>query len=143
MYQVNQGAAKANLSILITFSASGSVTPPMIIYHYKKIPSGIIRSVPVKWSIGTSDNDLMKAEVFYECIDKEHIHLSVILFVVGHKTHMTYELSFYAPNSKLFSLRCIRMQQGFNSLPMCPASNLNMHGNQQFSIGEGQIHLCS
>ncbi|KAI4455654.1 hypothetical protein MML48_9g00000110 [Holotrichia oblita] len=86
---------------MFTFSAAGSVTPPMIIYPYKRLPAAVAKSVPGEWGIGTSDNGWMKSELFSEYISnilhphlcKIGIQFPVILFVDGHKTHMTYELS--------------------------------------------------
>ncbi|KAJ8928014.1 hypothetical protein NQ314_019480 [Rhamnusium bicolor] len=73
----------------------------MVIYPYKRIPSNIVNSVPSGWGIGTSDNGWMKRELFYEYISNvfhpyvlnKKIQFPVILFVDGHKTHLTYELS--------------------------------------------------
>lgn len=101
VYQVDQGLAKANLTVMFTFAASGAVTPPMIIYPYKRLPTNIVNSVPGDWGLGISDNGWMKSELFFEYISnilyphllKENITFPIILFVDGHKTHMTYELS--------------------------------------------------
>lgn len=98
-YEVDQGVAKSNLTVMFTFSASGSMTPPMIIYPYKRIPANIVTSVPNHWGIGTSDNGLMKSELFYEYVSNIfHKHLKdkgikspVILFAGGHKSHLTYD----------------------------------------------------
>ncbi|KAJ8949460.1 hypothetical protein NQ318_007561 [Aromia moschata] len=46
VYQVDQGVAKANLTVMFTFSASGAITPPMVIYPYKRLPTNIVNSVP-------------------------------------------------------------------------------------------------
>lgn len=101
VYQVDQGLAKANLTVMFTFAASGAVTPPMIIYPYKRLPNYIVSSVPGDWGVGISDNGWMKSELFFEYISNifhphlvnENIEFPIILFVDGHKTHMTYELS--------------------------------------------------
>ncbi|KAJ8937929.1 hypothetical protein NQ318_005536 [Aromia moschata] len=49
--------------LMFTFSASGAITPPMVIYPYKRLPTNIVNSVPNDWGIGTSDNGWMKSEV--------------------------------------------------------------------------------
>jgi hypothetical protein len=41
MYEVDRGQAKSTLTVLFTFSASGTITAPMIIYPYKRLPSEI------------------------------------------------------------------------------------------------------
>ncbi|KAJ8937651.1 hypothetical protein NQ318_002165 [Aromia moschata] len=40
-----------------------AITPPMVIYPYKRLPTNIVNSVPNDWGIGTSDNGWMKSEV--------------------------------------------------------------------------------
>lgn len=51
VYQINQGTAKANITVMFTFSASGETTHPMVIYPYKRIPSHIAVTVPGEWGI--------------------------------------------------------------------------------------------
>ncbi|CAG9829492.1 unnamed protein product [Diabrotica balteata] len=80
VYEVDSGQAKMNITVMFTFSASGQVTDPMIIYPYKRLPTSIVNSVPSSWGIGHSDNGCMKVELFYEYID-------------GHSTHQTLKLS--------------------------------------------------
>ncbi|KAI4454312.1 hypothetical protein MML48_9g00016377 [Holotrichia oblita] len=97
VYKVDQGAAKANLTVMFTISASGVITPPMEIYPYKRLSATIVNSVPDNWGIGTSDNGWMKSELFIEYISnvlhpylkQKGVQLPIILFVDGHKTHMT------------------------------------------------------
>lgn len=101
VYEVDKGAAKANLTVMFTFSAAGDVTPPMIIYPYKRLPQSIADSVPKTWGIGLSDNGWMKSELFYEYVanvlhpylEKSDVQFPIIYFVDGHKTHLTYHLS--------------------------------------------------
>ena len=101
VYEVENSQAKATLTVMCTFSASGMTCPPMIIYPLQRIPQDIIRNVPENWGIGRSDNGWMKSEVFFEFIGnvfypylvQNNIQLPVVLFVDGHKTHLTYHLS--------------------------------------------------
>ncbi|KAJ8977061.1 hypothetical protein NQ317_017223 [Molorchus minor] len=46
VYEVDNAPAKSNLTVLFTFSAQGEVTPPFIIYPYKRLPASIASSVP-------------------------------------------------------------------------------------------------
>ncbi|XP_049774943.1 uncharacterized protein LOC126162460 [Schistocerca cancellata] len=86
---------------MCTLSADGKMCPPMIIYPYQRILTNIISKVPEKWGIGRSGNGWMKSEVFFEFIanvfhpylQENNILQPVILFVDGHKTHLTYHLS--------------------------------------------------
>lgn len=101
VYEVDVGQAKTNLTVLFTFSASGTTTPPMIIYPYKRLPSEIAASVPAGWGIGVSDNGWMKTEIFFEYLAnifypylvRQNIDFPVILFVDGHSTHLNYKIS--------------------------------------------------
>ncbi|XP_072381991.1 uncharacterized protein [Diabrotica undecimpunctata] len=81
-------------------TSCGVMTPPMIIYVYKRLPAEIVKSVPDTWGIGCSDNGWMKNQLFYECIgnilypylSKNNIKFPIALFD-GHSTHLTYEIS--------------------------------------------------
>lgn len=64
VYEI-QHHPKNNITVMFTFSAHGDVTPPMIIYAYKRLPSEIVKSVPDSWGIGCSDNGWMKNQLFY------------------------------------------------------------------------------
>lgn len=83
-----------------TFSSQEEVTPPFIIYPYKRLPAAITASVPGQWGVGTSSNGWMKAELFYEYVAnvfhpflvKNNTKFPVILFVDGHSTHTSYQL---------------------------------------------------
>lgn len=101
MYEIAKGNEKENLTVMFTFNAVGNMCPPMVIYNYKRIPQHILDSVPPNWGVGRSDTGWMKAEVFYEYIANvfhpflidNNIQFPVILFVDGHKSHLTYQLS--------------------------------------------------
>lgn len=100
VYEIDHNP-KVNLTVMFTFEASGKVTPPMIIYPYKRLPADVAKSVPDGWGIGCSDSGWMKNDVFYEYIGnvfykylvKENTQFPIILFVDGHKTHLTYQTS--------------------------------------------------
>lgn len=100
VYEVDQGDAKQNLTVMFTFSASGDITPPLIIYPNKRLSANIQKSIPDHWGIGLSDNGWMKAEIFVDYIKnilhpyiiEKGIKLPIILFLDGHKTHLTYEV---------------------------------------------------
>uniref|UniRef100_A0A6P7EZ51 Uncharacterized protein LOC114324264 n=1 Tax=Diabrotica virgifera virgifera TaxID=50390 RepID=A0A6P7EZ51_DIAVI len=86
---------------MFTFTASGGITPPMVVYPYKRLPANIAKSVPGEWGIGLSDTGWMKAElmcdyienILYPHLKKVNTSFPVILFLDGHRTHMTYNLS--------------------------------------------------
>jgi hypothetical protein len=101
VYEIEKGPAKENITVLFTFSAAGSVCSPLIIYPYKRIPDRVTMSVPPAWGIGRSETGWMTASVFYDYIAncfynylrENCIPLPVILFVDGHKTHLTLEVA--------------------------------------------------
>ena len=86
---------------MFTFSASGTTCPPMIIYPYKRIPEKIAVTVNSNWGIGRSDNGWMTSETFFDYIKnifypyliENNVEFPVVLFLDGHKSHLTYELS--------------------------------------------------
>lgn len=95
------GDEKENLTVLITGNAAGILAPPMIVYAYERLPAVIANSVPKDWCIGRSDSGWMCAKTFYEYItnvfnpwiEKNNIPKPVILFLDGHRSHMTLHLS--------------------------------------------------
>lgn len=99
--EIDMAAAKSNITVMFTFSASGKVTPPLIIYPLKRMREDIQRSVPLTWGIALSDNGWMTQGIFFRYVTqilyshlvKENVTLPVILFVDGHKSHINYELS--------------------------------------------------
>ncbi|XP_072395014.1 uncharacterized protein [Diabrotica undecimpunctata] len=100
VYQIEHHS-KVNLTVMFTFTACGEITAPMIIYPYKRIPSNILNTVSREWDIGCSDTGWMKNENFYEYIGNvlykylvaKNNNFPVILFVDGHKTHLTIQTS--------------------------------------------------
>lgn len=101
IYEIEHASSKLNITVMFTFSASGMTTPPMIIFPGKRLKDQIYKSVPQDWGIGMSESGWMKAHVFYEYISKvlfpylkeKKVPFPVILFIDGHKTHLTYEVS--------------------------------------------------
>lgn len=101
MYEVDHAQAKSCVTVMFTFSADGVTTPPMIIYPLKRMRLEIQKSVPSDWGIGLSDNGWMKAELFIQYIQnvlhpalvKMNITFPVILFLDGHKSHTTLQLT--------------------------------------------------
>lgn len=100
VYEVEHNP-KVNLTVMFTFAATGDITPPLVIYPYKRLPNDILKSVPKEWGIGLTDNGWMDNKNFYEYIanifkpylTKQAIKLPIILFVDGHKTHLSIQTS--------------------------------------------------
>ncbi|XP_022833931.1 uncharacterized protein LOC111361769 isoform X1 [Spodoptera litura] len=101
VYEIDNALAKTSLTVMFTFCAHGDLTPPMVIFPNKRLSADITSKVPSNWGIGLSDNGWMKAEVFHDYIESVlHPHLikkgtkfPIILFVDGHKTHLTFAVS--------------------------------------------------
>ena len=74
---------------------------PMIVYPYERIPEKIAQSVPAEWGIARSDRGWMMCEIFCEYIANifqpflfsQGVIFLVMVFVDGHKSHLTYQLS--------------------------------------------------
>ena len=74
----------------------------MIVYKYERIPKDVADAVPKEWGIGRSPKSgWMIAGTFYEYIcnvfepwlTRNNVKRPVILFVDGHASHMTMQLS--------------------------------------------------
>ncbi|KAF6213605.1 hypothetical protein GE061_011326 [Apolygus lucorum] len=101
VYEVDSGQAKVGLTVLFTFNAAGEQVPPMLVFPYQRIPKDIAKSVPSHWGIGRSDTGWMRSEVFFEFVgniflrflEDNDIPRPVILFIDGHKSHLSLHLS--------------------------------------------------
>lgn len=100
-YQIKKGNEKENLTVLICFTASGKICPPLVVFPYVRPPRAVVESIPESWVLGKSDTGWMKGDVFYEYIVNDfnkwvsdnNIKRPIILFIDGHKSHMTMALS--------------------------------------------------
>lgn len=101
VYTVDKGDSKENITVMFTFSANGDTCVPMVIYPYQRIPEKISKSINPEWGVGRSDNGWMTSDTFYEYIAnvfypyliKKKVKFPVILFLDGHKSHLSYSLS--------------------------------------------------
>ncbi|KAJ8962087.1 hypothetical protein NQ318_018038 [Aromia moschata] len=92
---------KECLTCLVGANASGMILPPMIMFCYERIPPHISNLMPKGWAIGKSESGWMTGQTFYEFVSNifypwiisNNIPLPVILFVDGHTSHLTMELS--------------------------------------------------
>ncbi|KAJ8931939.1 hypothetical protein NQ314_015101 [Rhamnusium bicolor] len=65
------------------------------------MPKVTVESIPENWGLGRSDSGWMNSEVFFEYVSNHFIHFlksenitrPVILFVDGHRSHLTQEVS--------------------------------------------------
>ena len=109
VYEINPGKEKETITFLLFIQASGETVAPMIVYPYTRVPPNIVKSVPESWIIGKSDTGWMKSDVFYEymandfnnCLIKNAIKKTVLVFVDGHKTHLTLHLSKFCDENEI------------------------------------------
>lgn len=123
VYEIDHAQAKTSLTVMFTFGADGQVTPPMVIFPYKRLPGEITSKIPEDWGVGLSDNGWMNSDVFFEYIKNVlHPHLvrtgtqfPVVLFVDGHKSHLTYATSELCTNLGIILIalypNCTRLLQ--------------------------------
>jgi len=101
VYEIERGSSKLNVTVLFTFNASGVITPPTVVYPYKRLPHVVGSSVPNDWGIGVTPSGWMCEElfldylknIFYPYLKKEKITFPVLLFVDGHSSHVTMQIS--------------------------------------------------
>lgn len=107
--EVKKGNDKETLTVLMIFSAQGDTMNPMIIYPYIRPPKAVIESMDRTWFLGRSDTGWIKSDTFYEYIanglepwlTEKNISRPVLLFVDGHKTHLTKEISEFCDDKKI------------------------------------------
>lgn len=99
---------KECLSVLVGGSAAGDLCPPMIILDYKRVPSEVANSIPKDWGIGLSESGWSTYDIFF-CFTvnvfypwvKENVGLPVVLFVDGHMSHLSYQLSVFCAKNEI------------------------------------------
>ena len=73
----------------------------MLVYPYIRVPADIVKKVPEEFMIAATETGWMKSETFFEFIangfvpylNQHHVQRPVILFLDGHKTHLTMQVS--------------------------------------------------
>lgn len=109
VYNRSKNDEKECITALLGGSADGKMTPPMIIHSFKRMPSAILANNPEKWSVGISDSgwqtqhtfhDYM-TNIFYKWLLEEKIQLPVIVFIDGHKSHVSLTLSDFCAAHKV------------------------------------------
>lgn len=109
VYNRSKNDEKECVSSLLGGNAAGKMTPPMMIHSYKRMPSAILATNPAKWSVGISDSGWQTQQtfhdymvnIFYRWLLEEKIQLPVILFIDGHKSHVSLTLSDFCAEHKI------------------------------------------
>ena len=100
-YEESARSNKKSITTLFAVNARGTFAPSLTIFKHACLPNRIINAAPSGWGIGKSENGWMTAECFFEYLTnvfhpfliKEEIPLPVIIFLDGHASHFSIELS--------------------------------------------------
>lgn len=100
-YFVHNNSSKDNYTVLFGSNAEGTLTPPMILYPGKRVTREIVEHTPNGWSVGVSDEGWQTSKTFFEYMTNDfhkwlldnHIKFPVVVFVDGHKSHISIELT--------------------------------------------------
>lgn len=110
VYEISSCSEKENITVLCNVNAQGSVPPTLIVYPGKRLPHAKKLDVPDDWCVGKSDSGWINGEVFFEYyfanyffkwLGREKIVLPIIVFIDGHKSHLTYHLSKFCSENKI------------------------------------------
>ncbi|VEN54906.1 unnamed protein product [Callosobruchus maculatus] len=109
LYEISAGKQKEAITVLCNYSADGSTMPPMVVYPYKRMPDKIIKNMPDDWAVGRSDSGWMVSATFYEYVtkfmlpwlQKRQVKFPVILFLDGHKSHLSLQLSRFCSQNEI------------------------------------------
>lgn len=109
VYDESSNSDKENITTLFSANANGKFAPPLTVYKYTRIPANIIKSAPPEWGIGKTETGWMTGESFFEYITnvflpfliKSDIPRPVIVFLDGHRSHLTIHLSKFCRENQI------------------------------------------
>ncbi|XP_065363191.1 uncharacterized protein LOC135956584 [Calliphora vicina] len=107
VYSIQKGNEKETITVLLVFSANGKTVVPMVVFPYIRPPKDIINSLPENWFLGKSESGWMVSEVEYiangvhNWLNDHNVQRPILLFVDGHKSHMTLELSQFCEDNNI------------------------------------------
>ncbi|XP_055714403.1 uncharacterized protein LOC129808656 [Phlebotomus papatasi] len=89
------------VTVLFTISASGQLAPPMVVHPIKKFTIDIASNNADGWVVDKTDSGWMTSILFFEYVanhfypwlQSQGIELPVVLYLDGHSSHVTLELS--------------------------------------------------
>ncbi|KAI4455755.1 hypothetical protein MML48_9g00000296 [Holotrichia oblita] len=109
-YDIAVGQEKESTTVLANFSASGKITPPCIVYPYKRIPRDVVASIPNYFTIiGRSDTGWMVGPTFFEYVAnsfhkwllENNIELRILFLLDGHTSHINPELADFCREKRI------------------------------------------
>lgn len=109
VYSVINNSDKESYTVLFGCTAAGDLTPPMILYAGQRISKEIAESIPAGWTVGVSDEGWQTTKTFYEYVVNDlykwlverGTEFPVVIFVDGHKSHVSMELAEFCVKHRL------------------------------------------
>lgn len=110
VYGTSSNSDKENVTTLVTVNALGEFAPPLTLYKFERIPASYVKGLPTKeWGIGKSKNGWMTAEtflqyfenVFHPYLVKKGSKFPVIVFLDGHTSHLSLQLSRFCRQNRI------------------------------------------
>lgn len=109
VYEESSSNDKENVTTLFAVNASGNFAPPLSLFKYVRLPSSLFEAAPKGWGIGKSPNGWMNSQCFFEYVSNvflpflqsSEIPLPVIIFLDGHTSHLSLELSEFCSSNKI------------------------------------------
>ncbi|XP_055713105.1 uncharacterized protein LOC129807685 [Phlebotomus papatasi] len=101
-YIESEHSDKETQTTLFAVNAAGDFAPPLTVFKYERMPQQAATCAPTPdWGLGKTESGWMTSECFYEYIanvflpwvKKQCIQLPVIVFLDGHKSHLSLPLS--------------------------------------------------
>ncbi|KAJ8926622.1 hypothetical protein NQ314_020986 [Rhamnusium bicolor] len=109
LYTIKKSNDKESITVLVVFTASGHICPPLVVFPYVRPPKAVIESLPESWVLGKSESGWMKGDIFYEYIANDFnnwltensIKKPIIVFIDGHRSHMTLSLRKFCEKNEI------------------------------------------
>lgn len=96
--------------MLVTENAAGDLAPSFIIFSGKSLPKNAAETAPPEFAFGCSEHGWMTSEIFYGYmvielfefwLKSKMIKRPVLLFIDGHKSHLTLHVSKFCSDHKI------------------------------------------
>ncbi|XP_072400733.1 uncharacterized protein [Diabrotica undecimpunctata] len=77
LYSIKLGNEKENITVLMTFNASGKICPPLVLFPYVRPPKSYM---PDGWILGKSEKGWMTSDVKFNGSLSLHVHHTTVIF---------------------------------------------------------------
>lgn len=109
VYNESSRSQKESITTLFSVNAMGTFAPPLTIFKYARLPKSITDQAPPFWSLGKSESGWMTSECFFEFISnvflpylkEEKAKFPVVVFLDGHSSHLSLELSEFCSSNQI------------------------------------------